>query len=275
MSMGLQRTIFEIVLYVILPAGLTWIACLWLFYLYFKTKEKTLGLKMICILGVSDFLFSTSVIVMKTLQSPLLLKLVACFFYGGLYFSVTWASAMSFIVFKSLENQAANPEILFKRTLGIILATIPAIGLILGYFDGKFDYHRVELIVIPIGVCILCTYVYYTKSANLMKLHSDYELRSTKLYIKTLKAYSLAHLVTFTPSLVFLIFLQRHPELSAEKVSPIWGSCEAFTLLAGFINTLIYVRQRLVTQVRASLQRNDDLSVDLLKVDQSISHDMI
>jgi len=273
--MELQRTGFEIFLYVILPAGLTWIACIWLFYLYFQAKERTLGLKMIYILGVSDFLFSTSVIIMKTVQSPPLAKLIACFFYGGLYFSVTWASAMSFIVFKSLKNQAANPEILFKRTLGIILATIPAIGLILGYFDGKFNYHRVELIVIPIGICILCTFIFYTKSANLMKLHLDYELRSTKLYIKTLKAYSMAHLVTFTPSLIFLVYLQRHPELPAEKVSSIWGPCEAFSLLAGFINTLIYVRQRLVTQVKSSLQKNDDLSVDLLKVDQSISLDMM
>jgi len=93
-------------------------------------------------------------------------------------------------------------------------------------------------------------------------------MKSTKLYIATLRAYSLAHLTTFTPSLLFLVYLQTHPDLSLDLVSKIWGPCEAFSLLAGFINALIYFRQRLVGKIRHSIQNHhDDLTVDLGKVD--------
>ena len=128
--MQLNRTALEILFYVIIPAGLTWIACLWLFYLYFKTKERTLGFLMIFVLGIADFLFSTAVIGEKLAQDPMVFKFFAYLFYGALYFSILWASAMSYVVFKSLSNQGSNPENLFKKILGAVLIATTVAGIL-------------------------------------------------------------------------------------------------------------------------------------------------
>jgi len=109
------------VIYTLAPAGLSCLACVWIFYRYIITLKKTIGLTMILILAISDFTFDLGLILFKLLEKTF--SSLDFYFYMiiPLYFSIFWASAMSFLVFMSLKDKDFESKKTLLITFFIVL----------------------------------------------------------------------------------------------------------------------------------------------------------
>ena len=109
------------VIYPLAPAGLSCLACIWIFYRYIITLKKTVGLTMILILAISDFAFDLGLILFKFFEKSF--SNFDFYFYMiiPLYFSIFWASAMSFLVFMSLRDKDFESKKTLLVTFFIVL----------------------------------------------------------------------------------------------------------------------------------------------------------
>lgn len=106
-----------------IPAGLTCISFLWIFYKYIKQKNKNIGFTLIFILSISDFILSTVGIVSGVLPKIMLKYVYQTLFYLAIHFSIFWAAIMAFIVYKSLQDREMNVK---RFCLKMILMTFTA-----------------------------------------------------------------------------------------------------------------------------------------------------
>ncbi len=97
---------------------LSGLGCLWIIFKYFQQPKDNIGLLLIFVLALSDLSFSFNIISLH-LFDPSIANDVAFFF--SMQFSVIWASAVSYIVYKSLQDSAINIMNLFRKTLGIVI----------------------------------------------------------------------------------------------------------------------------------------------------------
>jgi len=98
-----------------LPASLTVLSCLWLFFKYCKQTQNGTGFTLIVILTVSDFIFSLTSLCATLFPFVSMRYIYQTLFYTTTYFSVLWASAMAFFVYKSLkEREFDSQPIVFK-----------------------------------------------------------------------------------------------------------------------------------------------------------------
>lgn len=112
----------------IIPQTLSILACLYLFYSYKNLHTKSIGIKMIFILSLSDLAFHCGVVIGTFVPSvgvQAIGNLMANIF---LRFSIFWASSMSYFLYKLLSagedfNQAGYPKKSFAAlfTLSCIL----------------------------------------------------------------------------------------------------------------------------------------------------------
>ena len=108
-----------------LPVSLTVLSCLWLFFKYCKQTQKGTGFTLITILTVSDFLFSLTSLCATAFPLVSMRYVYQTLFYTTTYFSVLWASAMAFIVYKSLKEREFNTQaVVFKGALMILCIAI-------------------------------------------------------------------------------------------------------------------------------------------------------
>lgn len=108
-----------------LPVSLTVLSCLWLFFKYCKQTQKGTGFTLIVILTVSDLIFSLTSLGATIFPFVFMRYVYQTLFYTTTYFSVLWASAMAFIVYKSLkEKDFDSRTIIFKWTLMILCTAI-------------------------------------------------------------------------------------------------------------------------------------------------------
>ena len=135
------------ILGVLLPSGLTIFSCLWLFFKYFMQKRKNMAFSLVVILALSDFLFS--LIGVMTTFFPL--THLSGFYHITLfltsYFSIFWASAISYIVYKSLKERDFNSSALVMKNgvLILIVSSLFAFWYIL-YFSVWFNYDLVGIL---------------------------------------------------------------------------------------------------------------------------------
>ena len=106
--------------------GVSSIACPWLISMQLRMPQRTIGTKMVTVLGVSDFIFHFSSFLFYLTIDPKLKPqedtlnlfhefLIHCL-YLSVIFSLFWASVMAFITFKafSLDNKW-NLELTSKK----------------------------------------------------------------------------------------------------------------------------------------------------------------
>lgn len=107
---------------VLIPSVLTILACPWLFFKYAHQGWKRAGFSMIFILTLSDFLYSLTALTSVFLPYLEFSRYYRFGFYFCSYFSIYWASAIAFLIYKTLTSQdAINTNQLFIKTLLIVL----------------------------------------------------------------------------------------------------------------------------------------------------------
>jgi len=104
----------------IIPSSIACLSCLWLFFYYFKAKNKSIESSMVFTLGVSDFIYSLMNLAKQGLPSIDDAPFIIIQFFA-LYFSIYWASAIAFMVYKSLKEMHLNSRRLFSQCFGCVL----------------------------------------------------------------------------------------------------------------------------------------------------------
>jgi len=107
----------------LLPSFLTVLTCPLLFYKYAQKGWKKTGFSMIFILILSDFLYSLIVLATYFFPYANLSRIYRFSFYFCASFSIYWASAIAFLVYKTLTSKDhINANKLFLKTLLIVFA---------------------------------------------------------------------------------------------------------------------------------------------------------
>ena len=112
---------FVALLPIVIPASLTCLTCPYLFIKYFLQKEKNMGFTMIFLLTLSDFIFSLAALsssVYPYLPFGRLYRFSLCM---GMYFSILWASAIAFLIYKSLQLGNFSSKKTFFKTLALVI----------------------------------------------------------------------------------------------------------------------------------------------------------
>ena len=111
--------------YAIPSAIITCMACFYIFIKYFQQPKKSLGLTLIFILTLSDFIFSLNQLLSYYFADFFATKtnLYIILYFGCMHFSIGWASAISFLVYKSLLGRN------FETSAVIIKAFLIIFGL--------------------------------------------------------------------------------------------------------------------------------------------------
>lgn len=97
-------------------ATLTCVACSYIFVKYFQQRRKSLGLTLIFILALSDFIFCLNQVLSYYFGEFFAgqTNLYVILYFGCMHFSIGWASTISFLVYKSLlgRNFETNSVVL-------------------------------------------------------------------------------------------------------------------------------------------------------------------
>lgn len=103
------------------PETVSALACLFMFFSYSFIPKKTLGLKMIFVLSLSDFIFHVGAII--ELVSSKSIKVFPAIITNIFFrFSLFWASNMAFFLYKLMTHKSLwNQGLYFKRSLALVL----------------------------------------------------------------------------------------------------------------------------------------------------------
>jgi len=110
-------------------------ACLWLVRMQVKLSEKTMGTKMVTVLGISNFLthFCSFILFWCERQIdpmkegiPITFCILIMVVYMAIIFSVAWAATMAFVTFKafSMENRWDLERVSKNNFLTLILPSL-------------------------------------------------------------------------------------------------------------------------------------------------------
>jgi len=109
--------------------SLSFLACLWLFIDYFRFQEKTLGSKMMIVLGFSQFIFhAAAILALWEGYIPIYIdqNILGKVFIGTMHFSLQWICVMGFILLKSVSLDGESNSDYFSIQFGKLLV-IPLI----------------------------------------------------------------------------------------------------------------------------------------------------
>ena len=106
----------------IIPAALTCLACIGLFLKYIKMKNQSVGFSVVIILCLSNFVFSTAIILRilpkVTFTDDGFFKNV---FHTAMFFSIYWAATVCYLVYHSLiDENFASKKIIAKTAFAIL-----------------------------------------------------------------------------------------------------------------------------------------------------------
>jgi len=191
--------------YVLPSAIITCLACFYVFIKYFRQPRRSLGLTLILILTISDFIFSLNQVLSYCFADFFSTKtnLYIILYFGCMHFSILWASVVSFMVYKSLLGRNfETTRVIIKAFLIIFIIS----AVFTFYWNDEAKMNRIYfLATLPLIISLIATFIFYSKSIAILKRQSDYDLKSTSTYIRTLRQYSLIQLVTFGPLMVMMV----------------------------------------------------------------------
>jgi len=105
--------------------ALSSLSCLWIIFKYFQQPKDNIGLLLIFVLAISDLLFACSILTLHFIEEETTIQ--DAIFFFSMQFSIMWASAVSYIVYRSLRDTTLNVMRLFRRILAALLLLSSAI----------------------------------------------------------------------------------------------------------------------------------------------------
>jgi len=118
-----MNTFFSIrdVFSTIIPGTLTCCSCLWFFSKYIRQRLKPVAFTMVLILALSDFIYSMTSLATLFFPNVQWARLYHNTFFISTHFSIFWASAMSFLVYRSVKGKDFNSNKLIIQTAIVVL----------------------------------------------------------------------------------------------------------------------------------------------------------
>ena len=100
------------------------LSCLWIVFKYFQQPKNNIGLLLIFVLALADLSFAFSILSVHLTGEDTVFQEEMFFF--SMQFSVLWAAAVSYLVYKSLQDPNINIMRLFRIILviSILLSAI-------------------------------------------------------------------------------------------------------------------------------------------------------
>jgi len=253
---------FNGILYTIAPAALSCLASLWIAYRYINAVNKTVGLTMILILAISDFFFDLGLLIFKILDDTFTYLNFYKLIIIPLYFAIFWATAMSFLVYMSLQNKDFESKKTLLLTFFITLLLTVACYLY-WTLNTSWSNQTISFGLAPVSISLLVTFGFYAKSIHFLHNSTEYQLRSTKLYIRNLWFYSLSQILTLGP-LILYPFILEFCDFSGPTFKYLWRYTKFLAALTGFINGLIFSFQGSSNNEKPIVETDSDLSHDLI-----------
>jgi len=103
-----------------IPSLASCFACVWLFLNYTKLPRKTIGIKMILILSISDLLFHVLSLLVNIQQEAFNKLMIGHVLNFALTFSTAWPSAIAFLAYSSLKQRFSDPTVYYKWSIFIV-----------------------------------------------------------------------------------------------------------------------------------------------------------
>lgn len=112
----------------------------------------------------------------------------------------------------------------------------------------------------------MLTLVFYQKSINLLQRQSQFELKSTNIYIKNLRWFSLAQIFTYGPLVVYYCIQGISPlDIPLEYQAGIEITCSCLASLSGFISiTFFFLMKGMDYQEPSHDTSMNDLTLDFM-----------
>jgi len=243
-----------------IPACLSCIACIWLITKLLIKKKRSIGIFLILVLAVSDFIFALNDILSYFFPSFFILEANNVYdfvYFSSMYFSIWWASAISFLVYKSLRDKDFDSKSPFLKMLIPILILSCSTGAYWHYYPAEEQY--CIPLLLPLVLSFLLTIAFYEKSIKLLREHSDAEVQSTRIYIRTLRFYSVVQLLTYGPLILSLIVpVADQKKIVVLNYIDLARLVEAIANLSGLFTALIFASQAAVTSHRPIVEQIDD-----------------
>ncbi len=104
------------------------LACFWLFFKYVRQMNKSIKSLLVVILAASDMIFSANHLLEDYWQEYTIFERKIFYFFHtfSICFSIFWASAIGYIVYKNLADRYINLKDLFIKVLLVTLALVLA-----------------------------------------------------------------------------------------------------------------------------------------------------
>ena len=113
-SFPLQMISFEIY-----TSALASLSCFWIIFKYFQQPKNNIGLLLIFVLAIADLIFSLGIFISNFIY---LFDTWDIILILSMEFSIMWASAVAYIVYKSLQDKHFNlPKVFWSTILVIII----------------------------------------------------------------------------------------------------------------------------------------------------------
>ena len=98
---------------------LSTLSSLWIIFKYFQQPKNNIGLLLIFVLALSDLIFAFSLLTIHFTDEETYFQDIPFFF--SMQFSIMWSAAVSYIVYKSLQDTTFNIMRLFRIILALII----------------------------------------------------------------------------------------------------------------------------------------------------------
>jgi len=123
--------------------------------------------------------------------------------------------------------------------------------------------------MIPPAILIISLFItlgFYQKSIIVLRDQPEYELKSTKGYIKNLQCFSLVQLFTYGPLVLMILLSQPFFAFGVELRWKICGVCECLASSSGFISAMIFICQGSTKHSQPKFEYNsdNDLTQDII-----------
>ncbi len=108
-------------------------------------------------------------------------------------------------------------------------------GLVFNFYSWTFG---------PLMIALIVTVAFYQKSINILREQSQYEHKSTSIYIRNLRYFSCIQLLTYGP-LIVLTFIEQSLLLGIGVEAQYWveNGCTTLACLSGFLSVVVFACQ--------------------------------
>lgn len=245
------------ILFTIVPAALTCLACIGLFLKYIKMKNQSVGFSVVIILCISNFVFSTAIILRILPSIPFTEELIfKNVFHTAMFFSIYWASTVCYLVYYSLVDENFACKKIVAKTALAILALALITNLFLFYLA---DLHDLYKILCPVlAATTIFNIIYYAKSIKILKEQAQYFARSSKIYMRGLRCYFGAQVITSVPLIIYLSFKKIYG-IELEEGFTLSKFLEELIAFSGFINAVNFAVQGPGRESNVDLKEDDEL----------------